>query len=249
MNMRISVTLFAAFITPVVLVPATAASRGVTYLGQPQVPARAFPRPNRPVAEIVSPTRSTEETRDAAAEFQTVVRLLQVRPGMAIGDIGAGSGYYTVRLSPLVGNLGVVVAQDVKREYLTQLGARLKRSKLSNVWLALGEPHDPRLPSESLDAAIVAHVYHEIAEPYGFLYNLAPALRPGARVGIIDLDKPIPQHGTPPAVLRCELAAVGYREIAFHTLPADMGYLAIFEPPAAAALPSPDAIKPCKLMQ
>ncbi len=223
----------------------SAAAQDTTYFAPPGAPARAFPRPKRPVADIVSSTRSTEEKRDAAGEFATVARLLDLKPGMTVGDIGAGSGYYTVRLSPLVGASGTVIAQDVQRNYLAQLAARLDRSKLTNVRLALGDPHDPRLPARSLDTAVLAHVYHEVAQPYAFLYNLAPALKSGARLGIVDLDKPVAQHGTPPALLRCELAAVGYREVGFHILPGDSGYLAIFETPLMSARPEPRSVKSC----
>ena len=168
---------------------------------------------------------------------------------MTVGDIGAGSGYHTVRLSPLLGSSGVVIAQDVSRQYLAQLVKRTERLKLRNVKIALGEPHDPRLPRASLDAAILVHMYREIAEPYAILYNLAPALKPGARVGIVDLDKPITQHGTPPELLRCELAAVRYREIGFHNLTGDPGYLAIFSPPREVDRPQPGAIRPCQAKQ
>jgi len=86
-------------------------------------------------------------------------------------------------------------------------------------------------------------MYHEIENPYEFLYRLWPALTPGARVGIIDTGGPTERHGTPPALLRCELAAVGYRELDFVLLaPAD-GYLAVFGPPES--LPAPEAIKAC----
>jgi SAM-dependent methyltransferase len=235
-----------AIIAWAALSPATA--QEVTYLASPGAPARAFVRANRPVAEIVSPTRSTEAKRDATGEFQEVARLLGLRPGMTVGDIGAGSGYYTVRLAPLLGPLGTVIAQDVKRTYLQQLQTRVTGLKLVNVRLGLGEPHDPRLPPASLDAAILAHVYHEVSEPFAFLYNLAPALKPGAPVGIIDIDKPIKNHGTPLILLRCELRAVGYREVEFHPLPGDAGYLAIFEAPETSARPSPQQIKPCKAL-
>lgn len=208
------------------------------------VPAKAFPLFGRPVAEIVSPSRSTEATRDANEEAQQLARLMQLRPGMVVGDIGAGAGYHTVRLSPLVGPSGAVVAQDVREDYLTGLAKRVQQLKLTNVKMALGEPHDPRLPPATLDAAVLVHMYHEIAEPYAFLYNLVPALKPGARVGVVDLDRPTPQHGTPPELLRCELAAVGYRELSFHKLTGDAGYLAIFEPPIKR--PRPSAIVPCR---
>jgi ubiquinone/menaquinone biosynthesis C-methylase UbiE len=237
----------AAFILLGIAISPHVEARDVSFLAAPGTPAREFPRPKRPVADIVSSTRSTEEKRDVADEFAVVARILGLKPGMTVGDIGAGSGYYTVRLSPLVGASGWVIAQDVKRSYLGQLAARLDRLKLGNVRLALGQPHDPRLPAQTLDAVVLAHVYHEVAQPYAFLYNLAPALKPGAQLAIIDLDKAVAEHGTPPALLRCELAAVGYREVSFHVLPGDSGYLAVFEGPDANARPPPSSIKPCKV--
>ena len=153
---------------------------------------------------------------------------------MTIGDIGAGSGYHTVRLSHLVGPTGSVVAEDVTRDFLIELARRTELLKLTNVKFALGEPHDPRLPAASLDVAILVHMYHEISQPYAFLYNLAPALKRGARIGIVDLERPTSEHGTPIELLRCELTAVGYREIATYQLAGDGGYLAIFSPPDPA---------------
>ena len=226
-----------------------ARAQEISYLAPSGAPASAFPPAQRPVADIVSPTRSTEKQRDAVDESGQVVRLMDLQPGMTVGDIGAGSGYHTVRLSPLLGLDGQVIAQDVMRDYLRQLTERIRRLKLRNVLPALGEPHDPRLPPASLDAAILVHMYHEVAQPYAFLYNLAPALKPGARVGIVDLDKPISQHGTPLDLLRCELAAVGYRPTAVHMLRGDGGYLATFTAPAEHERKPPDAIKPCQIPQ
>jgi ubiquinone/menaquinone biosynthesis C-methylase UbiE len=185
------------------------------------------------------------EARDANDESGQLVRLMGLKAGMTVADIGAGNGYHALRLSKVVGPSGVVIAQDVKAEYLRELARRAKRLKLGNVRLALGEPHDPRLPAASLDAAILVHMYHEVARPYAFLYNLVPALKLRARVGIMDLDRPTSQHGTPPDLLRCELAAVGYREVAFHRLTGDAGYLAIFEPPSAADRKRPAQVVPC----
>ncbi len=156
-----------------------------------------------------------------------------------------GSGYHTVRLSPLVGPTGSVVAEDVTRNYLIELAKRTERLKLTNVIFALGEPHDPRLPASSLDAAILVHMYHEISQPYAFLYNLAPALKRGARVGIVDLERPTSEHGTPIELLRCELTAVGYREIATYQFAGDGGYLAVFSPPDNAGRKSPRDIVAC----
>jgi predicted methyltransferase len=229
----------------VVLGASGAYAADIGYLAPPGVPAKEFPSPRRAVAEIVSPSRSTEEHRDSLDEAGEIARLLELKPGMTVGDIGAGSGYHTVRLSPLLGPTGAVIAEDVTRDYLVELKRRAERLKLTNVKFALGEPHDPRLPAASLDAAILVHMYHEIAKPYAFLYNLAPALKPGARIGIVDQERPTPGHGTPIALLRCELAAVGYREIATHQLAGDGGYLAVFAPPEQARRKSPRDIVAC----
>lgn len=226
--------------------PSPACARDAQYLGPPGAPAHAFPSAGRPVADIISPTRSNEKKRDASDESGQIVRLLDIKSGMTVGDIGAGSGYHAIRLARVIGPSGTVIAQDVKREYLDQLTGHISRLKIPNVRLALGEPHDPRLPPASLDAAILVHMYHEVAQPFAFLYNLAPALKAGARVGIVDLDKPTSEHGTPPDLLRCELSAVGYREVGFHRLAGDAGYLAIFKVPSGAGRKRPDEIVPCR---
>lgn len=167
-----------------------------------------------------------------------------MRPGLTVADIGAGSGYYTVRLAARVLPGGRVLAQDVRADYLAGLQRRVTREGLGNVALGLGEPHDPRLPPGSVDLALLVHVYHEIEQPFGLLYNLLPALRPGARVAILDADRPTAYHGTPPELLRCELAAVGYRQTAFHWMQERSEYLAVFEP--SAEPPAPAAIRPCQ---
>jgi hypothetical protein len=117
-----------------------AGAQDVDYLAPPGVSEKAFPRVKRPVADIVSPTRSTEEKRDANNETQQIAKLLGLKPGMTVGDLGAGSGYHTVRLAPILGPDGLAIAQDVKRTYLTDLARRVALLKLRNVRLALGNP-------------------------------------------------------------------------------------------------------------
>jgi SAM-dependent methyltransferase len=234
-----AVTLVVTFATTV------AYAADIGYRAPPGAAANQFASSQRAVAQIVSPSRSAEERRDALNEAGQIARLLELKPGMTVGDIGAGSGYHTVRLSRLVGPGGSVVAEDVTREYLIELARRVERLRLTNVVFALGDPHDPRLPVSSLDAAILVHMYHEIAQPYAFLYNLASALKPGARIGIVDLERPTSEHGTPIGLLRCELAAVGYREVAMHQLAGDGGYLAVFAAPDQADRKSPHDIMPC----
>jgi SAM-dependent methyltransferase len=203
-----------------------------------------FPLPDRPVAGIISPEYSNEKTRDAHGEAERVLDRLGIKSGQRVADIGAGLGYYTVRLARRLGPDATIYATDVQAEYLEQLRTRLARERIAGVRLVLGLPRDPRLPANSVDVAILSHMYHEIENPYEFLYRLQPALAPGARVGIIDMDRPTQRHGTPPTLLRCELAALGYRQLDFALLaPAD-GYLAVFTPPET--LPPAGAIKPCR---
>ncbi len=215
-------------------------------LGPAGLPASAFPKPDRPVASIVSSIWHSEKERDAARETEQVIRLLDIKPGANIADIGAGSGYTTVRLSPVVGPEGRIIAQDITPSYLKGLAKRVKALKLNNITVSLGEPHDPRLPVGAADLALLIHMYHEISDPYAFLHNLAPALKAGGRVGIIDARKDILQHGTPLPLLQCELSAAGYREIAVHSLKGSDAYLAVFSPPTANERPKPADIKPCK---
>ena len=158
-----------------------------------------------------------------------------------------GSGYHTLRLSPVVGPKGRIYAQDVTEAYLAGLKREVARRGLANVTLVLGKPDDAALPPASLDRAILVHMYHEVAQPYGLLWTLAASLKPGAKVGVVDLDRPPEQHGTPPALLKCEFEAVGYRQTGFSVLKGGVGFLAVFEPPAKGKLPEPGAIRPCRL--
>jgi len=216
------------------------------FKAHPGVPAGAFPKPDRPVADIISPIWHDEKERDNAGEPDQLVRLLGVNSGMTVADIGAGSGYYVVRLSPIVGPNGRILAEDVMPEYLRSLRIRVRDLGSQNVVIILGEPHDPKLPSGSTDLALLVHMYHEIAQPYGLLYNLVPALKPDTRVGIVDAFGPTAKHGTPPNLLRCELRAVGYREISLDRLTGSDAYLAIFVPPWVTSRTRPDAMVACK---
>ena len=131
------------------------------FMADAGAPAVAFPNPDRPVADIVSPIWHDEKERDAAGEPSQLVHLLGIKSGMTVKDIGAGSGYYVVRLSPIVGPHGRVIAEDVVPEYLRGLRRRVRTLRLQNVAISLGEPHDPRLPADTLDVAILVYMYHE----------------------------------------------------------------------------------------
>ncbi len=240
---RIAVTMR---VTMAVVLTAAFAISGAAQDVTTGAPADAFAKPDRPVADIISPIWHDENERDKADEPQQLVRLMGIKPGMTVADIGAGSGYYVVRLSPIVGTNGRVIAEDLVPEYLENLRRRVRDLRLQNVDIVRGEVHDPMLPPRSLDLAILVHMYHEIAQPYALLYNLVPALKPGARIGIVDAFAPTAQHGTPPDLLRCELQAVGYREISLDRLSGSDAYLAIFAPPSVASRPRPENIVACK---
>ena len=227
----------------VLVLAASPAFAQVGPLGPPGLPAGRFPQPDRQVAPIISDRWANEDQRERAGEAARVMDFLHVGPGMSVADIGAGSGYYVERLSRRVGLSGRVLAQDVVPSYLAALLRRVQRDHLGNVQVGLGDAHDPRLPPASVDLVLMVHMYHEIQQPFGLMVNLLPALRPGARVGIVDTTRETQYHGTPPALLDCELQAVGYRRVG--TLPMEGGteYLAVFEPPVRA--PAPDTIRPC----
>ena len=215
-------------------------------LGPPGLPASRFPVPARPVAPIVSDRWRGEDDRERVGEAARVIDWLGIRPGMTVADIGAGSGYYTVRLSAQVGGGGRVLAQDVVPDYLKLLQNRVTRAGLTNVSVGLGEFGDPRLPQRSVDVAVMIHMYHEIGQPFALLANLAPQFRSGGQLGIVDVDDVTERHGTPRALLECELKAVGYRPVAFHWLlvqPPRSEYLAVFEPPLVP--PAPESIRAC----
>src|SRR5262245_24409572 len=127
-------------------VPVTAASLAADYadgLAPPGVPESAFPAPGRPVAGIVTDIWHDEQTRDQAGEAQRVMKLLGVKSGLAVADIGAGSGYYTVRLAQRVGSTGHVFAEDIVPDYLERLAQRVRSAGVSGmVTLVRGDPHD-----------------------------------------------------------------------------------------------------------
>jgi ubiquinone/menaquinone biosynthesis C-methylase UbiE len=206
--------------------------------------ARDFPRPDRPVSKTCANEFSSEVQRDEVGEAETVMDLADIRAGTTVADIGAGEGYYTVRLAERVGRKGRVLAQDIDEQALRRLGQRVERERLDNVSIKLGAPDDPRLPSGSFDRIFLVHMYHEVSEPYAFLWRLRPALKQDGRVIVVDVDRPTDSHGIPPALLFCEFSRVGFRLTEFVRKPEMQGYYAQFE--ATGERPEPAAIEPCR---
>ncbi len=202
-----------------------------------------FPKPYRPVSKLSGTEFSTEAKRDEAGEAKMVMEWATITPGMTVADLGAGEGYYTVRLAEKVGKNGRVLAQDIDKSALERLGERVSRDRLDNVAIKEGAIDDPRLPPDSFNRIFLVHMYHEVSEPYPFLWRLRPALAKGGEVIVVDRDRATDAHGIPPKLLFCEFEAVGFKLKGFVERLEVGGYFARFE--ATGKRPEPSAIKAC----
>ncbi|WP_448663063.1 class I SAM-dependent methyltransferase [Sphingomonas sp. CJ20] len=230
-------------LAPVLLL--AACDGGARVPGGKQAEAHTgFPAADRPVATIVSARWSNEESRDRLNEAAQVMNLAGIKPGMTVADIGAGEGYYTIRMAQRVGDKGRVVAEDIVPDIIDALAKRVVRERLNNVSVRLGLPADPRLPEASFDRVLMVHMYHEIESPYEFLWRLRPSLTAEGLVIVVDANRPTEQHGTPPSLLKCEFAAVGYALASMRPMPSAGGYMAMFK--VSGTRPEPETIKACR---
>src|SRR5271156_534759 len=149
--------------------------------------------------------------RDKKLQIDRVMDLLGITTGKNVADIGAGSGWFTVRASRRVGLTGVVIAEDINPLAIEYIGKRALKENLTNIRTVLGDPDDPRLPSGSVDAVLMLKVYHEIAHPVPTMKVLQRALRPGAKVGIIDRNGNGADHGLNKNVVVKEMGEAGYK--------------------------------------
>jgi len=208
---------------------------------QPSEPR--FPSAHRDVAPIVGDTFSTEDARDRVGEAEEVMELAHLKPGMSVADVGAGEGYYTVRLAPAVGKKGRVLAEDILPQVRDALSDRVQRDSLDNVAVKLGDPDNPMLPAQSFDRVFLVHMYHEVQSPYAFLWHLRDGVKPGGLVVVVDSDRPVKRHGIPPQQLKCEFSALGMEPVKYRVLTGGEVYFMAFR--VASAKPAPDRIEPC----
>ena len=156
------------------------------------------------------PEREAEEAPSIA------IQALKIRPGQTVADIGAGSGYYTVRMARVVGPTGKVFATDIQPGMLDLLVRNVAKAKLDNIVPVLGTPDDPKLPPDSLDLAIMVDVYHELAAPQAFIRKLRASLKRTGRLVLLEFRKedprvPIrPEHKMSVAEVRQELEPEGF---------------------------------------
>jgi ubiquinone/menaquinone biosynthesis C-methylase UbiE len=148
-----------------------------------------------------------------------------------VADIGAGGGWFSVRAARRVAPNGRVIAEEINPKAIAYIQQRAKREHLSDIETLLGTPDDPKLAPNSLDAALMLKVYHEIAHPQLVLANLRTALKPGARFGIIDRHGNGADHGLNEPIVRAEVERAGFRQVARYDFTKADGqdYFLIFE--------------------
>jgi precorrin-6B methylase 2 len=157
------------------------------------------------------PEREAEEAPSKA------IAALGIRPGDVVADVGAGSGYYAVRLARVVGPGGRVVATDLQPGMLDIIRSKIARERLANVELVQGRADDPVLPPDTFDTILMVDVYHELAAPQVFVRKLKDALKPDGRLVLIEFrleDPRVPireEHKMSVAQVRQELGADGFR--------------------------------------
>ena len=149
--------------------------------------------------------------RDQRLQINRVMDILGIAPGKDVADIGAGSGWFTVRAAKRVGVAGIVYAVDINTEAVQYIERRAQKESLLNIRTVLSKPDDPLLPKDSVDAVLLLKTYHEVAAPIMLLERLRPALKPGARVGIIDRNGNGTNHGVERNIVVEEAAQAGFR--------------------------------------
>jgi precorrin-6B methylase 2 len=191
LNMDKNFTWLRAFLLIALLALAStaiqAADRYTTIQGSPDGIGKAYQ--GREIAKVMSyhgapwlerPERMQEERPDL------VLAVLELKPGMKVADVGAGSGYYTSRMAERVGKSGTVYAVDVQPKMIEILKRNMSERGAGNVKAVLGTEIDPKLPAESLDLALMVDVYHELEYPYEMLAAIVTALKPGGRVVFVE---------------------------------------------------------------
>lgn len=205
----------------------------VALLFAPYVQAQTPAPSSHPTSTPYAGDLSIFETpgRDQRLQIDRVMDLLQIKPGSTVADIGAGSGWFSVRAARRVAPGGRVIAEDINPAAIAYIQQRAEREQLANIELLLGTPDDPKLAPDSLDAALMLKVYHEIAHPRLVLAKLRPALKPGARFGIIDRNGNGADHGLNESIVRAEVEQAGFVQVARYgfTKADGQDYFLVFE--------------------
>jgi len=152
---------------------------------------------NRPVSEAYTGDLSIFEDENRAKNLQIdrVMDILKITEGKSVADLGAGSGWFTVRAAKRIGELGKVFAVEINQEYINHINERAKRENFTNIQTVLGTEDDPKLAANSVDAVLILKTYHEIGQPVKVLRNIRKSLKKDALLGIIDKNGKGDDHG------------------------------------------------------
>jgi len=181
-------------------------------VSQTSTPANTDPGQQRTTSEPYTGDLSIFDSpgRDERLQINRVMDILGIASAKSVADIGAGSGWFTIRAAQRVGKDGLVYAVDINPEAVRYIGERAHKQRLNNVRTILSEADNPRLPATSVDAVLLLKTYHEIAHPVTLLRNLRSSLHPGAKVGIIDRNGNGENHGIEKDVVVREAKQAGY---------------------------------------
>jgi predicted methyltransferase len=207
--------LLVAFLIFVFVRVALSASRSaiLTSLGaQNSANANSQPAPRKTSQPYTGDLSIFEEKeRDKKLQVERVMDILGIKEGVHVADIGAGSGWFTVRAAKRVGSTGLVYAVDINPESIAYINRRTQHDGIANVHAILSQEDDPMLLKNSIDSVLLLKTYHEVAHPVLLLENLRKSLRSGARVGIIDRNGKGDDHGVSRDVVIQEAAQAGYQ--------------------------------------
>jgi SAM-dependent methyltransferase len=168
--------------------------------------------------------------REDRLQINRVMDILGIAPGKRVADVGAGSGWFTVRAAKRVGDTGTVYAVDINPEAITYIDSRVQRENMHNVRTVLGKADDPLLPG-TVDAVLLLKTYHEVAQPVKLLRNLRSSLSTGAKVGVIDKNGSGENHGVSKDIVIREASEAGYRLLQQEDFVKDgMDYFLVFTP-------------------
>jgi SAM-dependent methyltransferase len=169
-------------------------------------------RITRPTSEPYKGDLSIFENpgREERLQIDRVMDLLRIKEGSGVADIGAGSGWFTVRAARRIGPTGTVFAVEINPDYLKHIEGRANLEHLGNIRTILGKEDDPALPAQCVDAVLILKTYHEIAQPILLLARLRAAMRPGALLGIIDRNGNGNDHGIDSKTVIGEAGRAGF---------------------------------------
>ncbi|HXZ32465.1 MAG TPA: class I SAM-dependent methyltransferase [Terriglobales bacterium] len=151
--------------------------------------------------------------REERLQINRVMDILGISAGKNVADIGAGSGWFTVRAAARVTDSGMVYAVDINPDAIRYIDKRITENQLHNVKTILSRSDDPLLPANSVDAVLLLKTYHEVEKPVALFENLRISLRPGAKIGIIDRNGNGENHGVEREVVIREVSQAGYKLI------------------------------------